>query len=244
VEESRETAQVPALAAVPGLVHGFERRSPDGRPETREAARARLAGALHDAGRLLFLRQVHGSRVVEAPWEGTPEADSGMASRPGFIVGVETADCLPVLLVDPVARRVAAVHAGWRGTAAGVAARAVEAMRRAGSRPEDLLGALGPAIGACCYEVGEELRAAFGAGASEFFRPGPRGRPHLDVRGANRRQLVESGVSSAHIADVDECTYCRPDLYHSYRRSGPGAGRMLSFVGFRSAVPHHDITSS
>jgi YfiH family protein len=234
MDERLPTAEVPAFAVIPGLVHGFERRSPDARPETREEARARLAETLCAAGRLLFLKQVHGSRVVEAPWDGTPEADSGMASRPGFIVGVETADCLPVLLVDPVARRVAAVHAGWRGTAAGVGARAVEALRRAGSRPEDLLGALGPAIGACCYEVGEELREAFGERGSDFFRSGPRGRPHLDVRAANRRQLVESGVSSAHIADVDECTYCRPDLYHSYRRTGPGAGRMLSFVGFRS----------
>jgi YfiH family protein len=234
MDQRLEAAQVPALAAIPDLVHGFERRSLHAPAETREEARIRLTRTLHDAGRLLFLKQVHGSRVVEAPWEGTPEADSGMASQPGLIVGVETADCLPVLLVDPVGRRVAAVHAGWRGTAAGVAARAVEALRRAGSRPADLAAALGPAIGPCCYEVGEELRAAFGDAGSDFFRPGPRGRPHLDVRGANRRQLVESGVPADRIADLDECTFCRPELYHSYRRSGPGAGRMLSFVGFRS----------
>src|SRR5262245_40398485 len=227
------TATAPGLAAVPGLVHGFERRPPAARAETREEARRRLGRSLQEAGRLLFLKQVHGARVVEAPWEGAPEADAGVAGEPGWIVGVETADCLPLLIVDPVARRVAAVHAGWRGTAACVAARAVEALRAAGSRPGDLLAALGPAIGPCCYEVGDELRAGFGDGGSDFFRAGPRGRPHLDVRAANRRQLVESGVPLEGIEDVDECTHCRADLYHSYRRSGPGAGRMLSFVGFR-----------
>ena len=110
---------------------------------------------------------------------------------------------------------------------------AVEALRAAGSRPDELLAAVGPGIGPCCYEVGDELRAAFGEDGSEIFRPGPRGRPHLDVRAANRRQLVAAGVRPERIEDVDECTYCRGDLYHSYRRDGPGAGRMISFVGFR-----------
>jgi YfiH family protein len=236
VNDTIGTATTPLLAAVPGLVYGFERRRPAATAETREEGRVRLARALEDAGRLLFLKQVHGSRVVKAPWEGTPEADAGIASEPGFIVAVETADCLPVLLVDPAERRVAAVHAGWRGTAARVAARAVEALHAAGSRPEHLLAALGPGIGPCCYEVGDELRAAFGDEGAEFFRPGPRGRPHLDVRAANRRQLVAAGLRPERIEDVDECTYCRADLYHSYRRNGPQAGRMLSYVGFaRSA---------
>jgi purine-nucleoside/S-methyl-5'-thioadenosine phosphorylase / adenosine deaminase len=225
-----------AFRAVPGLVHGFERRLSAARLETREEARERLRRSLHDAGQVLFLKQVHGARVVEAPWPGTPEADAATASEPGWILGVETADCLPLLLVDPERRAVAAVHAGWRGTAAGVAMRAVEALRTAGSRPEHLLAALGPAIGPCCYEVGEELEAVFGPRGSGFFRPGPRGRPHLDVRAANHRQLVESGLRPDRIQDVDECTYCRDDLYHSYRRSGPDAGRMLSFVGFAAGA--------
>ncbi len=226
--------EVPALLAVPGLVHGFERRLPPAIRESREASRERVGRFLEACGRLLLMKQVHGSRVVRAPWEGTPEADAATGSEPGSILGVETADCLPLLLVDPRRRTVAAVHAGWRGTAAGVTARAVEALRAAGSRSEDLLAALGPGIGPCCYEVGEELRAAFGPRASEFFRPGPRGRPHLDVRAANRRQLREAGLVPDRIHDVDECTYCREDLYHSYRREGPGAGRMISFVGFRT----------
>ena len=126
----------------------------------------------------------------------------------------------------------AAAHAGWRGTAAGVAARAVEALAARGSRPEDLVAALGPAVGACCYEVGEELREAFGPSGAAFFRPGTRGRPHLDVRAANVRQLLDAGLRPDAVHHVADCTRCRADLYHSYRRDGRAAGRMISFVGF------------
>jgi YfiH family protein len=175
---------------------------------------------------------VHGTTVVPAPWEGTPEGDAAVAVAPGWLLGIKTADCLPVLLVDPERRLVAAAHAGWRGTAAGVAARAAEALAALGSRPEALMAALGPGIGPCCYEVGAELREAFGPGGAAFFRPGPRGRLHLDVRAANVHQLVEVGLRPEAIHHVDDCTRCRADLYHSYRRDGRVAGRMISFVGF------------
>jgi hypothetical protein len=211
---------------VPGLVHGFEQRAPGG---------AAVARALDGAGRLLLLRQVHGARVVAAPWEGTPEADAAIAAAPGFILGIQTADCLPVLLVDPERRLVAAAHAGWRGTAQGIAARAVEALAARGSRPEDLVAALGPGIGPCCYEVGDEVREAFGASGSAFFRPGPNGRPHLDVRAANVRQLVEAGLRAEAIHHLADCTRCRGELYPSYRRDGAAAGRMISFVGFEAS---------
>jgi polyphenol oxidase len=116
---------------------------------------------------------------------------------------------------------------------AGVAGRAVEALVAGGSRPSDLLAALGPAIGACCYEVGEELRDAFGDEAEHVLRPGPRGRPHLDLRRANARQLLRAGLAERALQQLDDCTRCRADRYHSYRREGRGAGRMISFVGFR-----------
>lgn len=228
------TAAVPALGAIPGLVHGFEQRAPCEGAETPWESLSRVAEVLEGAGRLLLLKQVHGASVVEAPWEGTPEADASVASGAGWLLGIKTADCLPVLLVDPERRLVAAAHAGWRGTAAGVAARAVEALVRRGSRPEDLLAALGPGIGPCCYEVGDELREAFGASGADFFRPGPNDRPHLDVRAANVRQLLDAGLRPGAIHHVADCTRCRADLYHSYRRDGKAAGRMISFVGFRS----------
>jgi len=231
-EVSLTVATHPALAKVHGLTHGFERRRPEARPETREESRARWRRALEGQGILLLLKQVHGAAVVEAPWDGTPEADAAVAVKPGWLLGVETADCLPILLVDPHRRRVAVAHAGWRGTAAGVARRTVEALVARGSRPEGIIAALGPGIGPCCYEVGDEMRPAFGPDGADFFTPGRRRRPHLDLRAANVRQIVGAGVAELQIHHVDECTLCHPELYHSYRRDGRGGGRMISFVGF------------
>jgi YfiH family protein len=182
--------------------------------------------------RLLLLKQVHGARVENAPWEGRPEADAAVASAPGLVLGIETADCLPVLLVDARRGVVAAAHAGWRGTAAGVTREAVRALIAAGSHPAELRAALGPGIGPCCYEVGDDVRAAFGEPGAAFFRPGPRGRPHLDVRAANLAQLLAEGLRPEQVDSVQECTFCRPDLYHSFRRDGKTAGRMINFVGF------------
>jgi YfiH family protein len=224
---------VPELSALPGLVHGFERRHGPEVREPRDETLSRVRKALGETGRLLLMRQVHGAIVLRAPWEGTPEADAAVAGEPGLVLGIATADCHPVLLVDPVRRAVAAAHAGWRGTAAGVAARTVEALVAAGSRPDDLAAAIGPGIGSCCYEVGEDLRDAF-VGGDAFFRPGPRGRPHLDVRAANVTQLRDAGVRADRIHHVDECTSCRPALYYSYRRDGQGTGRMINFIGFRA----------
>jgi YfiH family protein len=227
------------LAGLPGLVHAFGRRKGPAGFETREATAERTAARLAPAGTLLLLRQVHGAEVEKAPWSGRPSADAAVASLPGLFLGIETADCLPVLIVDPRRRAVAAVHAGWRGTVAGVTRAAVAALVREGSRPADLLAALGPGIGSCCYEVGDEVKAAFGPAGAAYFVPSPAGRHHLDVRAANLGQLVEAGVDPSRIGGVNECTFCRPDLYHSYRRDGPGSGRMISVVGFAEpfAIP-------
>lgn len=224
---------VPALSSIPGLVHGFERRLGLPGSESRAEGRRRVAAVLATAGRLHLLKQVHGSKVAYAPWEGEPEADAAVAERPGLILGIETADCLPALIVDPRRRVAAAAHAGWRGTAAGVVARALEALVRAGSRPQDVVVALGPGIGPCCYEVGDELPEAFGPEDAAFFRRGPRDRWHLDVRAVNARQLEAAGVDETRIHHVDECTFCRGEDYYSYRREGKGAGRMINYVGFR-----------
>jgi YfiH family protein len=225
-------ATIDALAAVPGLVHGFGRRAPGPSPETREQTIGRVASRLAGDGRLFLLRQVHGAAVAVAPWEDRPEADAAMGQTPGILLGIQTADCLPVLLVDPVRRAVAAVHAGWRGTAKGVAREAVLALQARGSRPRDLLAALGPGIGPCCYEVGDELREAFGPAGARFFRSGPNARPRLDVRAANVAQLEAAGLHPDAIHHVPDCTFCTPG-YHSYRRDGKDAGRMISFVGFK-----------
>jgi YfiH family protein len=222
---------VPALLAIPGLVHGFEPgRGAHG--ETRAASQERVGASLASAGRLLLMTQVHGAVVLTAPWVGQPPADAAVAGVPGLLLGIETADCLPVLFVDPRRKVVAAAHAGWRGTAAGVVRRVLEVLLTGGSEPRLLLAALGPGIGPCCYEVGNEVREAFGPEGSRFFLPGPRGRPHLDLRGAVVSQMEEAGLPPANIHHRDDCTFCHPDHYHSYRRQGPGGGRMISYVGW------------
>jgi YfiH family protein len=228
---SLRVATVPAMAAVPGLVHGFERRLGRG-GEERDATRRRVAAALASRGRLFLMRQVHGARVVAAPWEAAPEADAAVAGDRGYLLGIETADCLPVLLVDSRRGVVAAAHAGWRGTVAGVVSQTLAALGRRGSAPEDLLVAVGPGIGPCCYEVGDDVRAAFGPRGEGFFRSGPRGRAHLDLRAANVRQLEEGGVPRERIHHVPDCTVCSAESYYSYRRDGRGVGRMISFIGW------------
>jgi copper oxidase (laccase) domain-containing protein len=214
MEQTLRAATVPALAAVPGLVHGFEQRLGPPGWETREGARARVAHALAASGRLLLLHQVHGVKVHRAPWDGHPDGDAALADQPRLILGIETADCLPVLLVDPRRRVVGAAHAGWRGTAAGIARKTLDALIADGSSADDVIAALGPGIGPCCYEVGPELVPQFGPGA------------------ANARQLREGGVPEGRIHGVDDCTFHQADLYHSYRREGVGGGRMISYVGF------------
>ncbi len=227
------TAQVDAFARIAGLVHGFGRRAPASRAETREETARRVQSGLDADGELLLLRQVHGCAVASPPWQDPPEADAAVAVSPGVLLGIQTADCLPVLLVDPVRRLVAAAHAGWRGTVQRVTREAVRALEAHGSRPSDLVAALGPGIGACCYEVGDDVREAFGPEGAAFFRATPKGKFHLDVRAANVRQLTDAGLRPDAIYHVSECTYCLPGGYHSYRRDGKGAGRMISFVGFR-----------
>jgi YfiH family protein len=191
-----------------------------------------VAKAVSPHGTLQLLSQVHGTTLVVAPCAGTPTADASVSETPGVLLGIETADCLPALFVDVGQRRAAAAHAGWRGTAAGIVGNVVRGMAERGSPPGELWVALGPGIGACCYEVGEELAPQFRMEDRPFFRPGPRGRQHLDVRAINVRQLVEAGVRPEHITHVDECTHCHPELYCSYRRDGAGTGRMISAVGW------------
>lgn len=226
----------PLLESVPGLVHGFGLRLPGTKGAARQAAQA----AFGHAGEVFFLKQVHGCAVVSPPWTEPPDADASLAKRPGTLLAIETADCLPVLIVDPVHGRVAAVHAGWRGTALRVAQEGIRALVREGSNPSELLVALGPGIGPCCYEVGPDVEAAFGPEGARFFVPGPGKRKHLDVVAANRAQLEEAGLPVGSIDRIDLCTRCRADLFFSYRREreasplgdGGSAGRMISVIGF------------
>jgi len=182
----------------------------------------------------VILRQIHSDvclRVEQVPHEH-PAGDALLTSVPGLVVAIRTADCLPILIVDPRHRAVAAVHAGWRGAAAAVAAKAVQALAREfGGQPEEVEIAIGPGICGRCYEVGPEVARRFAAWLPELAEVA---KPVLlDLTEVNRRQLLGAGVSPGGLHLGAPCTACSSDEFHSYRRQGPRAGRMLSGIGIR-----------
>lgn len=191
--------------------------------------------------------QVHGRqvRVVRQrpdPFSEREHCDALATREPGVLLGVKTADCVPVLLADPRTGACAAVHAGWRGTLAGIVARALAKMTAEfGTQPADVRAAVGPAARACCYEVGPEVVAAFRerfADADTLFTPTSEGRALADIQRANREQLTRAGVAPERIHALPLCTICRPDLFFSYRRDRPihgRTGRLLSVIGLRIA---------
>jgi hypothetical protein len=215
---------------------------------------------------IVRLRQVHGTRVVilrrhdafpsEAPdWS---VGDIAASDHPGAALSVRVADCVPILLADRRSGSVAAVHAGWRGTAAGAARSAVEALgERFGSAPHDLIAAVGPSIGPCCYRVGQDVRAEFEAAGVRnveldawFSRtpaaPALRGVPgtdpaasgggpalFLDTWTANADQLRDAGVPAQQVHVSRICTSCHRDVFHSYRVDGARAGRMIGVIRAR-----------
>jgi YfiH family protein len=206
-----QTYRVPEFDRYDWLIHGFGTRHVD--------VPARFAN-------LATVKQIHSADCVAA--EGRTgilgQADALLENSPGAVVAVKTADCIPILLVDSRRRAVAAVHAGWRGTASRIAQRAIESMRRRfGTDPADLEAAIGPGIGACCYEVGPEVAEQFGG----------QGRVHIDLPGINRSQLTDAGVTPGRIYASNLCTMCLPEEFHSFRRDKDAAGRLYSFIGIR-----------
>jgi YfiH family protein len=277
IVESRE------MAKLGWLVHGFSTRPGGesllgGKPALNlgftdlderanvAANRAKFATALGtNQMPLATLRQIHSDviHIAAAPVADAPKADALATRTPGLLLGVQTADCVPILLADTRQRVVAAIHAGWRGTLARIAVKTLGKMRMEfGTRPCDVVAALGPAIGRCCYEVGPEVAQAFAAqfrAAADWFDgpfdqlahgeeplwlpwltmmpPGhvpPPPRVQLDLRAANRWQLSDAGVPESKIAVSDLCTACRTDLLFSYRREGAKTGRMMAVIGARS----------
>ncbi len=185
-------------------------------------------------GNLFAIRQVHGSDVMVAEdfaggGQTPPEADAAITAQRGAAVGVLTADCLPVLLYDPVKRVAGAAHAGWKGTVRRVSVKTVEAMaERFGSRPGDIRAALGPCIGPCCYTVGEEVVKEF-SGYPEALSNGS-GQARLDIAAVNISQLVSAGLRRENITGAGACTACENGLFFSYRKDNGRTGRQLSFI--------------
>ena len=197
-------------------------------------------------GRLILMRQVHGDRIRvldgDGPLpEGLPECDGLITGRSGVALGIRTADCVPLFFVDRVRRVIGAAHAGWRGTALGIAAAMVETLAgRFSSRREDLLAVIGPAIGPCCYQVDAPVFAAFSTmpGAGLFFRPcREKERWMLNLALANRLQIREAGVPSENIFSAGLCTACRQEIFFSHRASRGCTGRQINFLMLRYADP-------
>ena len=198
------------LSRIPHLVHGFGTR------DARDSPTMPLA----------TVRQIHSARVVFAETPGVHgEADALITDRSGFMPGVRTADCVPILIADPHSHAVAAVHAGWRGTAGHIVIKALEEMtNRFGTKPEEIAVAIGPAIGKCCFEVGPEVAVQFGL---------PPEKHHIDLAQKNLEQLTSAGVRRGLIAVIGRCTRCEPAAFHSFRRDHEQSGRMVSAIGWR-----------
>ncbi len=220
------------LNRIPWLVHGFGLKGfgRDSLEHDQELS------AFHP----VEMKQEHSARVLlidRAP-DQKPAVDALITSRPGLLLLVKTADCLPLFLVDTEHRVVAAVHGGWRGTAGRLAEITFDSMRRSfPSRPAGVLAALGPAIEASCYEVGQEVYDSFsrqGFPADRVFSSGQKaGKFFLDLRAANFWLLTEIiGLPAENIFSLDWCTFCQPDLL-SYRRQAAEKTRLLNFVGIK-----------
>jgi len=273
-----------ALSRLPWLLHGFSTRG-GGASESYGGAALNLGYTKHDTHAavdqnrvtllkalgavnshgetwpLVRLRQVHSDTVHRIA--GVPDhlltGDGLVTNVPGLVLAVQTADCLPVMLVDARRRAVGVFHAGWRGTLVRIVEKGVGAMRlHFGSQPRQLRAVIGPGIASCCYAVGEEVRERFQsqfAYAGDLFRevvesdavhdkypllfltaraPGhaePGRQIFLDLREANRRQLLDAGVPARHIHALPLCTACRSDLFFSHRAEKGITGRQMGVAG-------------
>ncbi len=205
--------------------------------------RRRAASALGlDAARLVCAQQVHGGDAVLV---GDNDAGRGACSLAGALPGADAlvtrtpslplalffADCVPVFVADPVNRTVALAHAGWRGLVGGVLENTVAVMVECGARTGDLIAAVGPCIGACCFEVGPEVAARFDPAD---VRADENGKAHVDLSAASLRQLQNTGLRATQIDVANDCTACRPGRWFSHRRSDGGkTGRMGAFIAVR-----------
>jgi len=271
---------VPALAKLAWVVHGFstigggvsDREDVkvlnlgftewDARENVLENRRRFQAALGAGAAKmpLVALKQMHSDviHVIDAALGEPCRGDASITNRPGLLLAVQTADCVPILLADTKKRAVAAIHGGWRGTLARIVTKTMGAMQmHFGTKAGDLLAAIGPCIGPCCYEVGTEVATQFLSqfeDASSYFDelrtgdepnplqwmnmmpPGHQPPPKnvlLDLRKANRSQLLAAGVSEKNIHTLDVCTACRPDLLFSYRKQGAATGRLMAAIGIK-----------
>ena len=249
------------ITAAGGAAHGFSTRlggvyegmwaslnlgvgRGDDPDHVRENYRRFFAAIGGSGTQLAMSNQVHGAvvrTVTTADLHADPydkvgyEADGLMTDLPGVALVVYCTDCIPILFYDPVRRCVAAVHAGWRGTAAGIAAHAVDRMVNVyGSRPSDILAAIGPGIGPDCFETHEDvpnaMTAALGTGVLRHIRIKENGKFAVDLKAVNAMRLEQAGLDPGHIAVSSLCTSCNPDKFWSHRKLGANRGSMAAAI--------------
>jgi YfiH family protein len=219
--------------------HAFTTRALDGAAWSDSRAALGHLFAV-PASAVVRVRQVHGATVVRVLPDhdvASDAADAIVSTDPSRVIAVAVADCVPVLLADRKRRVVAAAHAGWRGTVSGVVGAAVAAIADAGTEPGQLVAAIGPSIGPCCYQVDRPVREAFlsrDPDAEGWFSVDGDARWKLDLWAANRAALVKAGVppDAIHVARL--CTFDHPDLCHSFRRDATAAGRMFAAIRLES----------
>ena len=205
----------------------------------------RFFAAIGGSEKLLAMtNQVHGATVRTVtiadvhtePYDKVGyEADGLMTDLPGVALMVYVSDCIPILFYDPVRRCIAAVHAGWRGTAAGIAAAAVERMKNVyGSRPEDILAAIGPGIGPDCFETHEDvpnaMTAAMGTGVLRHMKIKENGKFAVDLKAINAMRLEQAGLEADHIAVCAACPACDTEKFWSHRKLGTDRGSMAAAI--------------
>ncbi len=225
-----------------GPLSSLDFREKDGYEKVEAKRRKVVLGKLFgfDHARLVIARQVHGdgvlvidesidrNRDILSQLSGA-KGDAIVTTLDGIALGVLTADCLPVIFFDPLVRAAAVVHAGWQGTSKCVTGKTIEVLKnRFGSNPEDVIAAMGPAIGPCCYEIKDDVANRFANMDGAILADN--GIKLLDLKRANLLQMLEYGIKEEHISISDICTSCKTDLFFSFRKEGEAAGRQLSFI--------------
>lgn len=217
------------LVTVPSLVHAFSGRGM-GDMKKDVTARKRFLAAVGIEVNVATPEQIHGA-VVSSP--DTPKGSDGFVGR--STIGIFTADCVPILAVDPQAQIVAAVHAGWKGTLLGIVGNMMETMKRQGVSEQRVLISFGPRIGACCYTVAEDRARLFlDQFKDEKVAPYFEGAWHIDLAYANFRVLVDAGVPPEHIDAPPMCTSCQVSEFFSYRKDSKETfGEMMGVIGWK-----------
>jgi YfiH family protein len=246
----------PLLDGVPGIVHAFTTRKGGASRgplaslnlsprvgDTREALEENRSRLLTELGRpdavFVLVKQMHGGDVVEVTRFASRsiQADGVWTRDRAALLAVLVADCVPILLASKDGKAVAAVHAGWRGTQARIAARAVERLVAGGFPAANLIAAIGPAIGPCCFEIGADVEAALRLAfptAGDAIRAAPEGKRVADLWALNRMALVDAGVPAASIDVLTTCVSCDAERFYSHRRDKGETGRQAGVIGFKS----------